>query len=332
MLGRTLEAQLVSYLTDAHAIEEHALIRMRRAPALLGDPSLAHVFKGHLAETEEHEHQIRERLQVLDAEPPSIKDAVTKAGGGGFTMFAHSLPDTPGKLAAHAYAYEHLELAAYELLSRVAERAGDLRVLSVALRIRDDEQAMADRLEDLFDGCVTAALSGRRTDDVRAQLVGYLADARAIEAQSHALLARATDIAGEGGLRQVCEEHLAQTETHTRRLDELLDAHDAGPSILKDAERRLGVLNWGLFFEAQQDTPGKLVALLFAFEHLEIANYEQLVRVAGAARDERTALAASEILAEERSAAAKLREYFDAAVEATPDGQAAEQGLADAMR
>ena len=45
------------------------------------------------------------------------------AGGKGFILFARSQPDTPGKLAAHAYSYEALELAGYQLLRRVAERS-----------------------------------------------------------------------------------------------------------------------------------------------------------------------------------------------------------------
>lgn len=39
--------------------------------------------------------------------------------------FARAQPDNPGKLASHAFSYEHQELAAYELLGYVAKRAGD---------------------------------------------------------------------------------------------------------------------------------------------------------------------------------------------------------------
>ena len=66
-----------------------------------------------------------------------------KAGGAGFALFAKSQPDTPGKLVAHAYSYEHLELASYELLLRVAERAGDQQTAEIARTIRDEECAMA---------------------------------------------------------------------------------------------------------------------------------------------------------------------------------------------
>jgi len=54
-------------------------------------------------------------------------------------LFARVNPDTPGKLAMHAYSYEHMELAAYELLGRVAERVGDDETVQLAKTIRDQE-------------------------------------------------------------------------------------------------------------------------------------------------------------------------------------------------
>ena len=32
-----------------------------------------------------------------------------RVGGACFLLFARAQPDTPGKLVAHAYSYEHLE-------------------------------------------------------------------------------------------------------------------------------------------------------------------------------------------------------------------------------
>jgi Domain of unknown function (DUF892) len=84
-------------------------------------------------------------------------------------------------------------------------------------------------------------------------------------------------------------------------------------SAFKDAAMRLGALNWGLFFQAQPDTPHKLAAFAFAFEHLEIAGYEQLKRVAERAGDEATVETADRILAEEHEAAKRVAGLFDAA-------------------
>src|SRR5918999_4750628 len=142
----SLDEQLNAYLSDAHAIEEQALPQMRAAPDMAGDPDLAAVFRLHLAETERHEQLTRERLEARGGSPSRLKEAVFKAGGFAFVLFAKSQPDTTGKLVSHALSYEHLELAGYELLRRVAERAGDADTASVARTIGEQERAMAERL------------------------------------------------------------------------------------------------------------------------------------------------------------------------------------------
>src|SRR5439155_1197968 len=84
------------------------------------------------------------------------KDVAGRVGGWGMVLFARMNPDTPGKLAMHAYSYEHMELAAYELLRRFAERGGDERVADLARRIGEQERAMADRIGERWDRAVEA--------------------------------------------------------------------------------------------------------------------------------------------------------------------------------
>ena len=76
---------------------------------------------------------------------------------------------------------------------------------------------------------------------------------------------------------------------------------------------RLGALNWGMFFQSHPDTPGKLAAFAFAFEHLEIAGYELLKRHAQRAGDAETVAAAETILGQERAAAERIAASFDVA-------------------
>jgi ferritin-like metal-binding protein YciE len=316
-MTRSLDDQLVKYLTDAHSIEEQALQQLRTAPAIAGDPELAAAFRAHIAETEGHERLVRERLGAHDATPSRFQDLAMRAGGVGFLLFARLQPDTPGKLTAHAYSYEHLELAGYELLQRVAERAGDAATAEAAARIRDEEGAMADRLAGLFDRAVDASLRDVGRDDLRDQLTRYLADAHAIEAQAISLLERGPGIAGDPTLGRILEDHLAETRDHQELVAARLSALGASPSWLKDAALRLGALNWGTFFAAHPDTPGKLAAFVFAFEHLEIAGYELLRRVAQRAGDAETDEVAQRILAEEREAARRIAGAFDGAVTAS---------------
>jgi ferritin-like metal-binding protein YciE len=315
MPSDTLQEQLVKYLTDAHSIEEQALQQMRAAPDIAGDERLAQAFREHLAETEEQERLITARLEAHGAAPSKLKDLVMKAGGAAFVLFARSQPDTPGKLTAHAYSYEHLEVGAYECLMRVAERVGDEQTVEAARRICDQERRMAERLERLFDVAVEASLRELSPEDLEEQLVKYLADAHAIENQAIQLLERGPKIVKDPELARIFSEHLTETQEQRRLVEERLQAHGGSPSTLKDAAMRLGALNWGAFFQAQPDTPGKLTAFAFAFEHLEVAGYELLKRVAQRAGDSSTVGVAEHIAEQERAAARKLAGAFDRAVE-----------------
>jgi ferritin-like metal-binding protein YciE len=309
--------QLVKYLTDAHAIEEQALAQLRAAPDIAGDPELSRIFAEHLIETEEQERIIRARLDAHGASPSKLKDTVMAAGGKGFVLFARSQPDTPGKLAAHAISYENLEAAAYELLSRVADIAGDRDTAEAARLIRAQELAMSDRLQGALDRAVDASLREQEPNDMREQLRKYLADAHAIEAQALQLLEKGQDLAGDPELARIYAEHLDETRDHQALVRARLEELGGSPTPLKDASMRVGVLNWGAFFAAQPDTPGKLAAFAFAFEHLEIAGYEELKRVAQGAGDQPTVAVVDRILAQERAAAAKIAAQWDRAVDAS---------------
>src|SRR5437764_9002569 len=162
-----LHAQLTKYLTDAHSIEEQALAQLRTAPDLAGDDELSENYREHLRETEGHEQKIRSLLEARGAKPSLTKDTVMKVGGKGFLLFARLQPDTPGKLHAHALSFEGLELASYELLRRVADRAGAQDVAGAATRIAGEERAMMETLEAHVDAAVDATLREHPRDDVR---------------------------------------------------------------------------------------------------------------------------------------------------------------------
>ena len=316
-MPETAQEQLVKHLADVHSIEEQALVQMRLAPRMARDPELARAFREHITETEEQERLVRGRLEAHAADPSKAKDLIARAGGVGMVLFARSQPDTPGKLVAHAYSYEHMELAAYELLASVARRADDAQTAEVAGSIREQEAAMAKRLAAGFDRAVEASLRDVPASDLSKPLGKYLSDAHAIESQSLQLLEQAQAIAGEPNLKQAFENHLDETRSQQAAVEARLEARGERPSRIKNVVMRVGGLNLGGFFGAQPDTPAKLVGFAFAFEHLEIAAYEQLMRVAQRAGDEDSARLAERIAREERAAAAALRAQFEPAMEAT---------------
>jgi ferritin-like metal-binding protein YciE/nucleoside-diphosphate-sugar epimerase len=308
---RDREEQLVKYLADVHSIEQQALVQMRGAPGIAGDERIAELFRHHLAETEGHERRVRERLEAHGADPSTLKDAAGKAGGYGMLLFARAQPDTPGLLSAHAFSYEHMELAAYALLERVAEAAGDEETARLAREIAAEERAMAERLEGFFDIAVEASVSDSRHDDIETQLVKHLADAHALEQQAKRLLESGPKLVDDEALANLLAEHYEETLLHEKRLEERLQAHDASPSTVKDAALSLGGLNVGGFFGAQPDTTTKLAGFAYAFEHIEIGSYELLKRVALMAGDEETVEVVDRTLAEERAAAERIASAWD---------------------
>jgi ferritin-like metal-binding protein YciE len=317
MTNDSLDRQLEKYLSDAYSIEKQALVQMKMAPGIAGEPTLAKMFEDHLRETEGHEQLIRERLEAHGGSSSKVKDIVMQAGGVGFALFAKSQPDTPGKLVAHAHSYEALEEASYALLAHVAERAGDQQTVDVARRIEGEERAMKGRLANSFETAAQASLRDVEPDDIDEQLIKYLADAHALEQQAISLLERGPAIAGDSVLGRLFEEHLEETREHERMVEQLITEKGGRTSSLKDAAMTLGGLNWGGFFAAHPDTPGKLAAFAYAFEHLEIAGYELLKCVAAEAGDGHAVQLAERILAQERGAADKIAAKFGHAADAS---------------
>jgi ferritin-like metal-binding protein YciE/nucleoside-diphosphate-sugar epimerase len=309
--SRDRDEQLVKYLADVHAIERQALAQLRAAPKIAGDERLGRAFEQHLGETEDQERRVRERLQALGGKPSKLKDAAGTAGGWAMAAFAASQPDTPGKLTMHAYSYEHMELAAYELLRRLAERAGDEETARMAADIGAEEARMAERLEESFDTAVEASLATVDADDLGATLLAYLRDAHALEGQAAELLEAGAERADDEQLAAVLREHLEETRSHGRQIGALLEERGARPSLIKDAALKAGGLNLSAFLGAQPDSTTKLAGFAFAFEHLEIAAYELLARVAARAGDEGVVAVAERILAEERRAADRVAASWD---------------------
>src|SRR5215217_5086628 len=292
MPDKSFDEQVTKYLTDIHSIEEQALAQMRLAPRVARDSELRRIFREHLGETEEHERLVREQLDRRGAKPSQVKDVAGRVGGWGMILFARMNPDTPGKLAMHAFSYEHMELAAYELLRRIAERAGDEPVREMAATIGAQERAMADRLAGCWDRAVDASLRAKGAGDLAEEVVKYLRDAHALEAQALQLL--------EAG----------------PLIDERIVALGSRPSRFQAAAMRVGALNLGGFFKAQPDTPAKLAGFAYAFEALEVGAYELLARTAQRAGDAETAAIAERIRGEEQATAERVAGTWDAAVDA----------------
>ena len=82
-----------------------------------------------------------------------------RVGAFNLGAFFKAQPDTPAKLAGFAYAFEALEVGAYELLERVARRAGDEATAEVARRIAGEELVAEEKVAGTWDVAMGAALA-----------------------------------------------------------------------------------------------------------------------------------------------------------------------------
>ena len=153
----------MKYLSDAHALEQHVARQLDVMIRTTTDPEMKGHLEHHKQETEQHKESLRERLEAHGAAPSAVKDAgqIVMALGAGMATFARQ--DKAGKNARDAFTAEHMEIASYELLERVARLAGDEATAEVAARNRADEQAMAQKIAASWD---RAAMESLRQEGV----------------------------------------------------------------------------------------------------------------------------------------------------------------------
>ena len=115
------------------------------------DPGIRRMLEHYKEETEEHERRLRERLDTLGAGTSTRKQAQTIATALMKGVGDMARTDKPGKNARDGYVTEHMEIAAYQLLERLAKKAGDQQTAEVARQNRADEEAMARKIDSNWD-------------------------------------------------------------------------------------------------------------------------------------------------------------------------------------
>lgn len=139
-----LKEKLIDYLQDAHALERSILNALPALIASSGDPEVRERLKRHLVETRKHEELVRERLEAHGASPSAVADVVAVTPVLFKGVFDRVRPDRQGKVGRDVYITEQTEIAAYSLLSELAERAGDHVTARTARFIRTEEEMMAN--------------------------------------------------------------------------------------------------------------------------------------------------------------------------------------------
>jgi ferritin-like metal-binding protein YciE len=154
------QQELVKFLQDSHAMEQQSLQTLQAAVKVAGDPQLESLYQGHIMETQGHLSLLEQRLEAHGASRSMLKDLGGRLTAAQLGVGVVSDSDTPAKLVAVAYGFEHFEIAMYELLKRVAEKAGDPDAVEMADKILVNERQAAEKLAASYDLALERSLHG----------------------------------------------------------------------------------------------------------------------------------------------------------------------------
>lgn len=151
MADTDLQDKLNDHLKDAQAMEQSVKRMLDSMISTTDDPEIKGELEHHREETERHEKLVAERLEARGEGSSSLKEAIGIGGALLKGLGDKARSDKPAQNARDGYVTEHLEIAAYEMLQRIAERAGDEATVEVCRRNIADERAMADKIEHNWD-------------------------------------------------------------------------------------------------------------------------------------------------------------------------------------
>jgi ferritin-like metal-binding protein YciE len=159
-----LETKLGDYVEDAHAMESNVLQMLDSMIATTDDKQILRELEQHRKQTERHQERLRERLEDIGRGTSIRKESQTLAGALLKGVTDRVRGDKPGKNARDGFITEHMEIAAYELLERLAERAGDEKTAQIARQNRRDEESMAKKIAGNWDKFVDLTLAEEGID------------------------------------------------------------------------------------------------------------------------------------------------------------------------
>ena len=156
-----LRRKLVEYVQNVHAMEQNVLLMLDSMIVTTRDPEIVNVLRQHKEETRRQEQRLSERRRALGGLGLASvgKDLVAIAAAQAKGVADLWRTDKAVRNARDAFVTEHLEIAAYELLERLAERAGDPETAEVARTNRAEEEAMAEKIASNWDRFLDLALS-----------------------------------------------------------------------------------------------------------------------------------------------------------------------------
>jgi ferritin-like metal-binding protein YciE len=158
MSNDKMREKLVDYVQDAHAMEMNVQMMLTSMIASTDNTKIKKRLEKHLEETKEQADRLQKRLDDLDEGASLRKEGAAIMASLPKGMLDQVRGDKPGKNARDGFVTEALEIAAYQLLERLAERAGDEKTVRVARRNRAEEERMREFFDRNWDLVVDLTL------------------------------------------------------------------------------------------------------------------------------------------------------------------------------
>jgi ferritin-like metal-binding protein YciE len=154
----TAAEDLVKHIDEAYAMEQGVLRMLDGMIRSTEDPEIRSQLELHRQETEQQVSRLKARLEAHDASPSTVREVGGIVGALMKGVVDTVRGDKAARNARDGYATEHMEIASYELLERVATCAGDHLTAEVARLNRSEEEAMAERIGRSWDKVVELTL------------------------------------------------------------------------------------------------------------------------------------------------------------------------------
>ena len=157
MTGREL---VIAWLNDAHGME-NALIQIleHQIKDAKDNPQVQGKFEQHLEQTRRHAELVKGCVERLGGSTSAVKTGMASLFGQMQAISTGAAQDEMVKNGLADYAAENFEVASYEALIAAATEIGDTQTASVCRQIMQEDQAMADWLQQNLPTVVKQTLA-----------------------------------------------------------------------------------------------------------------------------------------------------------------------------
>lgn len=147
---KTLE-KLYDYIEDTHALEQAAVDSVGSMIDSLDGTELQGLLERQRQVSRLHAERLSNRLDALGRDASMRKRIEGMAVTLMKSVSDAVRTDAPGKVGRDAYLLAHAQVAAYELLRRLADYAGDTETADIARTNLDEDRQLAEEVGEHWD-------------------------------------------------------------------------------------------------------------------------------------------------------------------------------------